>query len=167
MDDIVGQIKGEIIPLNESYFDSARQVVTYWHKCRQHRSMPSWPDFELMKLPLELVPRTLVVDRMDDPRNFIYRFFGTAQVTAHGRDLTGQSLRGNYTTELVDFIFDQYQTVIGQMVPVMFRIQVPLENNVTRCSDILRCPLSDDDQYVNVILSVEGTFIDRSTGQVD
>ena len=79
------------IALNAAVAAETKVYMDFWENLRRGRLAPAWKDIDLIKLPLFMVPSTVVVDVIEDPLDFAYRFFGTNHTTTHGYDLTGKS----------------------------------------------------------------------------
>ncbi len=153
--------------MNEYAFDDSIEIpfenlepgflldsLQYWRSLKEKRFAPSWNAFDLMALPPEAIPFSVVVDVIPKPLGFIYRYWGTGHVTAKGIERTGQSVidlpqgRG-------EVVFSEYRQVMEQKRPAMFNRKVALPGNKpTLDQTALRMPLTLDGKTVDKIISV-------------
>ncbi len=65
-------------------------ALEYWRSLSTHGKVPRWDEFDLMKLPLNLVGLTHVFDVIEGGKDFHCRFWGTKLVEIFGFDVTGR-----------------------------------------------------------------------------
>lgn len=117
----------------------------YWLHLRGARLSPSWREWDWMALPLKLIPYFLVVDVRHDPLDFIYRFWGTASVTMHGKDFTNQSISKIRSPLTARSTAAQYEEVVSyhEAIGSEYTIQAG-ESGPPYVQTSLRMPFSDD-----------------------
>ncbi len=150
---------GYEISCDEVQISDSEAVLRYWEERRGGRLAPSWREFDLMELPLKAIPRVIVVDIVENPLDFLYRFWGTEHTASHGYDLTGRSVRQLKPTDYAEMMFRQYQETFESREPRLFVNQYPVKPAIWNRYEIVRVPLSGDGQTIDIILSLE-SFLD-------
>ncbi len=142
--------------LSPEGFDDPDYQACYdlWLRTKGSRWAPAWQEWNWLELPVNLIPYFLVVDVRYDPLDFVYRFWGTANVTMHKVDMTGKSvdmirspLTRKHTTE-------QYMEVVENRKAIadIYTIQT-VNHVVTHSQTTLRMPMSNDGRVVDQIVS--------------
>ena len=112
-----------------------------------------------MEVPVQLIPYFLVVDVRYDPRDFIYRFWGTASVSMHGIDFTNQSISRIRSPFTAKQTAAQYEEVVTHHEAVGSEYIIRAgEGGPPYVQTSLRMPFSDDGKRVTQI----ATYVDWS-----
>jgi len=145
--------------------DTLKPVLEYWHEAKNGRSAPSWTDFDLMRLPSQLIPTTSVVDVIDGGADFRYRFWGSGFTTVLGYDLTGQLASELSPNSLADVAMKHHREVVEKKRPVANVAEVEENGLLLSFRVVLRLPLSNNgdavSQNVTVIEYPQGPFASR------
>ena len=117
--------------------------------------MPKWSDFEFLDLSAKVIPHLVVVDILNDPFDFYYRFWGTWHANFHAYDFTGKTASELRPVEYRDIILDQYKEAAITKEPILFMQQIPLKAGLWVHTELLRLPFSDDGENNSKIISIE------------
>jgi len=135
-------------------FDDAnyQACYEYWLELKGARPSPRWGEWDWLELPVELIPYFLVVDVKQEPRDFIYRFWGTALVTMHGVDFTNQSISVIRSPVTAQSTAEQYEDVVKhhEAIGSAYKVQAG-EHGLPYVQTSLRMPFSDDGDSVTQI----------------
>lgn len=137
-------------------------VFDYWNNLRAGRPGPRWREFDLMALPLSVLPTTQVVDWLPELEEFRYRFYGSGFTIIHGVDLTGKSSKDLPMKQLGNFIHNEFLSVVRGREPNLITYGFRNHGLFTEIETCLRLPLSDDGHSVTGIVT-----IDAVTGGID
>lgn len=136
-------------------------VLEYWRGSHKEGEIgPTWDDFELLDLPSELLPSTLVVDVLEGPRDLRYRYFGSKIAEVFGSDYSSQTM-GELPAFFTSHSKRSYGWVIDEQTPVLLILEYVREIASTRLMEILRVPLSNNGKSVTCVVSVARLFADR------
>lgn len=136
-----------------------QRCYEYWLSLKGERRSPAWNEWDWMALPIELIPYFLVVDVRYDPLDFVYRFWGTASVTMHGKDFTGLSINAIRSPVTVKMTGDQYREVVEYHEAIGSEYVIRAgEDGSVHMQTSLRMPFSDDGTTVTQI----ATYVDWS-----
>ncbi|UUX49364.1 PAS domain-containing protein [Nisaea acidiphila] len=135
--------------------DDLDWVLGYWRSLRRDRIMPSRRDFDPTDIPPKILPHLLLVEVQDGNR-FLYRIHGTAHVEAAGWDMTGSYLhelpeRGGYR----DYIVGIYERLLDEKAPLFTESTIHWKEYVSRSTQRLMMPFSNDGSTVHHVLSVQ------------
>jgi len=131
-----------------------RQLIDYWDGLRGERFAPAWREWNWMKIPLNLVPYCFVVDVIQEPLDFQYRFWGTAHADIHGIDYTGRKVSDIVPVEVANLSHAQYEESYHQRKPIVYLHEMMVGPfKMPRIQTSLRLPLSSDGDHVDTILS--------------
>ncbi len=131
---------------------ATQSIYAYWQSLKGTRLAPTWSSWEWMEIPLSAIPYCGVVDVIRTAGNldFIYRFWGTAQVKAHQQELTGKSLKNMRPRSLSDQVFTQYSICYDRQTPCLFTTTIEnerLDQTIRKYS--LRLPFTGDANNAN------------------
>jgi hypothetical protein len=104
-------------------------------------------------MPMDVVPRMMVVDVVKQTLDFRYRYFGTWHVSCHGKEMTNLLVSQCPDKKYADKIFQEYANVVTSRRPALSALSMYLNYIQYRC-EILRLPLSDDGSIVDQIMVV-------------
>lgn len=96
----------------------------------------------------------MVVDVIQDPLDFIYRFWGTSYTRIHNQEMTKKSVRELRSPGAAENSFAQYKEIVESTQPGFFSYPIQLTDRhhpVDRPS--LRMPFSDDGRTVNIAVT--------------
>lgn len=83
--------------------------------------MPRRDEIDILDIA-RLTPNVMMVDVIDQGRDFRYRYVGTRLVDLYGRDVTGARVGDMPEGKLRDRILDQFQEVVRTLAPDYRRI---------------------------------------------
>ncbi len=131
----------------------------YWQRLRGARRSPRWSEWDWFQLPVDLIPYFIVVDVTTPPLDFVYRFYGTASVTMHGKDFTGLSVSKIRSAQESCATHAQYAEVVThhEAIGSKYTVQVGI-SGIPIVQTSLRMPFSDDGETVSQI----ATYVDWS-----
>ncbi|NQV99084.1 MAG: PAS domain-containing protein [Rhodospirillales bacterium] len=123
--------------------DTARSL-SYWRQLTGQREMPTWREFDLMKVPATLIRTSHVVDIENDADDFIFRFWGTGSAEIHNQELTGRYLSEMRPLELGRLAIANIKQLIAARQPIAVTTTLMSRSQPEKFQVILRLPLSDD-----------------------
>ncbi len=129
-------------------------AFAHWEKAKAGRWAPGFRDFDLIGLPAQLLPATLVADYHGEADRFVFRFFGTKVANVHGVDLTGRSPTDAPSPELGLFVEEEYRRVLAEKKPEFLTYGFERPGGAVDLQTVLRLPLSDDGVTVSAIVSI-------------
>lgn len=139
-------------PRNEEIPDSLRSAFAYWDGLRRQRPAPLKDDFQLLELDPKTIPFTIIVDVLNDPLDFRYRFWGSGNTTFIGYDCTGQSVRENPIFH--EKVFKECKRICNECAALVFHTNVLKPDGLHREYWRMRLPLIDRDENVIQIVSI-------------
>lgn len=143
-------IEIEDAPLNEM----ERHVFAHWRSVRDGAFARSWARFRLEDLPPKAVPWCSVLDVLENPLDFVVRFWGSARRDLYGHEITGKRLSAGTTNPVSSTMFEQNALVVRTRAPKFFRAFARREGGFELEYGFLRMPLSDDGKRVTKIFSI-------------
>lgn len=149
------------VPVADVTIPDAVAFVTYWESLRDGRLAPSWRQFDLLALGTDPVSRMMVVDVLNSPLRFKYRFWGTANIKVKGVEMTGR-LVDDFPGCRAKIAAEEYRRVFSEKRPMAFfdRLVLPssIENRISAKAAFdqinLRLPLSDDGNQISHVISL-------------
>ncbi len=149
-------------PLDESRFPDLAEFLKTWNEMRGERFAPAWEDFDFFVFPEKLVPKMYVIDVLDNPRDFRYRFIGTKLIEIEGKDYTGRSVDDLAVQKGEKLIRRQLDKYLDNPVPVFFAgSELVRDNNESVLYCGLRLPISDDGKSVSKIVCL-ASFVKKT-----
>ncbi|MEX0695074.1 MAG: hypothetical protein WD075_11565 [Rhodospirillales bacterium] len=139
-------------------FDEANYQVCYeyWQRLKGQRKSPKWSEWDWFEIPVRLIPYFLVVDVIHEtaeaPRDYVYRFWGTASVTMHNFDFTNLSIRKIRSPETAMQTARQYDEVVEthEALGSAYTVQAGVDG-LPYVQTSLRLPFSSDGETVDQI----------------
>ena len=128
-----------------------------WHRWREDRPAPTWNDVTLYTLPPLVLPFSVVLDVIDDGKDFRYRYWGSGLTTLFGRDDTGRLVSELPVQQSVELRLIQLRTVLDQIAPVAFETDFEKLENLSAPKTNLRMPIMDKPGKVTKILCHSST----------
>ncbi|HNB26649.1 MAG TPA: hypothetical protein PLR41_06820 [Alphaproteobacteria bacterium] len=139
--------------------NESRAVYEVWLQAQSGGKLPRYDDLHL-KPVLALMPNVLVVDVLDDPRDYRYRQVGWREVEARTTDPTGLTVRQVYEGEGLDFVLENYNLAVDNREAfVDFSIDITASQRYVE-TETLFLPLSQGGGTVTQVL-VYSHFLDR------
>jgi len=135
-----------------------REAVDYWRMLKGERIGPQWREIDMLKLPLPLLPTTVVVDCFDDDSgpNFRYRFYGSGLRSVHNVELTGKTPDDVPVTALSKYIKEEFLRVKETKEALYSVYGTDTPRGFSAFLNVVRLPLSEDGEQVTSILAVIG-----------
>ncbi|MEP5771250.1 PAS domain-containing protein [Nisaea sp.] len=135
--------------------DQLDWMLNHWCALRANRVMPTRREFDPTEVPPKTLPNLMIVEIQEEKR-FLYRLHGTAHVEAVGWDLTGSYLdelpeRGGYR----DYIIGIYERLVQERAPLFTESTIHWKDYVTRSTQRLMMPFSNDGHTVHHVLSAQ------------
>lgn len=135
-------------------------VFCYWKSLAdREQTRPRWSDFDLLRVPPDLLPTTMVYDIQDPIIESKYRFWGTGMTALYGKDYTGQTISSLSPISVRESLANALSIVCQHKAP---NAHTPhFTNNFGNLEHqcILRLPLFDKPGVVTKIV----TLIDSSS----
>lgn len=128
-----------------------QDLFAYWQSRRNGRSMPSRADIDPLDIP-RLLPFVVLVDVLENPRDYRYRLVGTDVAQSTGLDFTGTLLSESTPAKVFDRIFADYDHVVDERRPVYSEDRVAWQQRDYLRYKRIALPLSDDGEQVNMLL---------------
>jgi hypothetical protein len=135
-------------------YPDLQQVLAYWERKRGDRFAPARPDIDPTEL-VQVLPRIMLADVLDDPIDFRYRLAGTGIRNVHGNDMTGRSPRELEPPAYGALIFGHYCEAVRRRVPLLHLIVLDAYQR-SRSYARLLLPLSSDGERVTMLMAVDG-----------
>ena len=144
----------ELRNIEDAASPDARLCLEMWQRLRGNQFAPPWSAFDWSGIPSGIIPHMGVVDVRSDPLDFVYRFWGSAHVTAHGQELTGRSVRDMRPVEEAHSVFTQYRETLIAREARLYTNSIRLDGSETILTETsLRLPFSNDGQHIHQILA--------------
>lgn len=136
-----------------------REAIDYWERLRGDRDLPARADLNPVDIP-RLLPYVMLIDVLENPRDFRFRLLGTE----HDRIVSGD-YRGRCFSELPGLargnpVWDQYVRTVETGAPVIGTVSyIGGDLYIPRELEHCLLPFASNGTTVDVILVV--TAIDR------
>lgn len=155
------EISGAEVPDRLSHFQTLTEVpeaeiagelieeaVAYWRSIKGSNVAPSRQSFRIEQLPSKLIPSVAVIDFVDEPMDFLYRFFGTHLVHVAGMELTGKRYYADHIIGFGAINETLVPELIARRAPMFHHFEWQSSRGVTYESKAVRLPLSDDGEKI-------------------
>ncbi len=153
-------IKFDPVPIDDLP-ESLRPVHNYWRQLKGDRIAPTWPEFDLMQIPLSMLRFTMVKDVETDPRAYRYRFFGSGFVDMNGSDLTQKTTDDMANRNFSAAIRASLDAFTQQFEPRFYRVTTRIGHQREEVQSLFRLPLSNDQKQVTSIVSIVSDHVDK------
>ena len=130
------------------------EALEYWRSLGGETLNCSWENFELHRLPAEILPTVMVTDLFDDEAKNMYRYWGRGMTEVHGRDMTGKSPYDLSPPEFAESLREQHRVLREQRKPDAQVFNFTRARGIDHAHMVLRLPLSDDGQSVDHIVVI-------------
>lgn len=128
--------------------------LNYWNEIRGDRFAPSWSEFDLLALPLSILPHVGVVDVRQDPFDLVYRYWGSAGASAHRMEMAGKSVLEMRPKEEAQSVFAQYADTYEAREPRLYIAELKRGDVGKPVHELsFRLPLSDDGETVHHVFA--------------
>lgn len=129
------------------------RALRYWEGKRGARLMPSRRDLDPLDI-IDLLPFVVLIDVLDDPRDYRYRLVGTEVTAISHRDRTGSRYSEVEGKGPESVLWTSNETVVATRAPLSWvPPYIGPETRIRNCGNIL-LPLSADGETVNMIFKV-------------
>ena len=134
--------------------EELKLVQDAWGQAKGSDIGPSRKAFDLLFIPLNLLPYSSVTDYFADSDEFIIRFFGTGLVSIDGIDMTGKNLSETSHPDLRRLLESLFRKVVDEKHENFSEFNFLSKSGTQRMSITGRWPLSENGIDVSGILSV-------------
>ncbi|MEQ8228096.1 MAG: hypothetical protein RIA64_08420 [Rhodospirillales bacterium] len=129
-------------------------VLNYWRGLGGEELACSWPQFNLVDLPPQVLPTTLVVDVFDDMSKNRFRYWGSKMTEIHGADMTGRSPYDMSPRDFAEDLRNQHSEIRTERTASADTLGFIHERGFDHMHTVLRMPLSNDGHSVDHIVGV-------------
>lgn len=133
--------------------ESLRDVFLAWDKLPKQGNAPPVEQFSLEIVSLKILPWSVVVDVLDKPGEYRFRFFGTERVQLIGVELTGKLLNQIPDEYMREGNRIEYNQVCEQGEPILCRTPFTTSTGLSSVRLSIRLPLIDKNGHVSMIYS--------------
>ncbi len=140
-------------------------ALEYWRSLSTDGRVPRWDEFDLMKLPLNLVGLTHVFDTIEGGKDFHCRFWGTKLAEIFGFDVTGRTAATMHPSQdFCQMVLKELNETTRSEKPRTTSTFVMNKNERVVCLEILRLPLTD--KSGNVVHCITITVLKGDKDQI-
>lgn len=140
----------EHLPLPPTGKNSGR-VWEYWNSKKRGKRAPTRQDIDPFDLP-DLLPQLLLVDVETEPLRFRYRLSGSQADNIHGHPLKDHYADNMEPAEFGGLLHTDFSEIAESCEPQMVRLTFVNRDGRSRVYNVLRMPLIDETDQVNMIL---------------
>ncbi len=133
--------------------ESLRNVFRVWDSLPKQGHSPLVEHFNLEIIPLKILPWSVVVDVLEEPGDFLFRFFGTERVQLIGVELTGKHLAQIPDEYMREGNRVEYNRVCENAEPVLCRTPFTTPSGLSSVRLSVRLPMIDNTGKVKMIYS--------------
>lgn len=141
-----------------------RAFQAYWRGLAPEGAVAAYSAFDVIQLPRALLPFLILLDVIEDGRDFRYRVVGTGVVDAIGRDFTGETVSEYRHRHEPPAVAEGYRRVCARRAPDLYQGTLESVGKEFIRYERLAMPLAGDDDRVAYILSC---FEFRGPGRPD
>lgn len=123
-----------------------------WAGACDDACFPRWSDVDFLSLHSSIIPYFFLIDVLNDPLDFRFRFYGTGLVEMVKQDYTGQSVSEIVPADFGENMHRQYSNLLERRKPQSVQI---LDSDYDAARPIyatVRLPFSDDGKNINKIM---------------
>ncbi len=128
-------------------------VMQLWEERRGTRVAPRRADFDPWDLT-PVLPLILLVDVLRNPLDFRCRLAGTKVCDIHGAEVTGRHVRDLMPRHYSEKVWREYADLVEHREPQLCAVEYTNRFDLRRRFTVLRLPLSNDGQSVDMIMVV-------------
>ncbi len=137
-----------------SNFADLEEALECWKRWCGGSHAPTWRAVDMMDIPAQLLPSTIVVDVVERGNDLKFRFWGSAMVDLYGAELTGKLYSDASDTLFGNLPHAQYQQVIETGIPKLYRVTIRRPNNMIAERLNLRLPIVDEHGNVSKVMTI-------------
>ncbi len=126
-------------------------MYRYWDGKRRGRPMPARQDIEPLEFP-RLLPGTLLVDVVADPRCYVDRLVGTREALARGEDPTGKPVAETFFGLSRENVLANYDHALEHRSFLYDDDRFQAPGGRYSVEESLFLPLSSDGERLNMIM---------------
>ncbi len=141
------------LPLRPMESGRLRFVMQFWDERRGARVAPRRADFDPWDLT-PVLPLILLVDVLRNPLDFRCRLAGTKVCDIHGVEVTGRHVRDLLPKRYSEKVWQEYADLVERREPQLCAVEYTNRFDLRRRFTVLRLPLSNDGQSVDMIMVV-------------
>ncbi len=130
------------------------ELLNYWRALSKGSIAPRWRDFDMLEIPSENLPLTMVKDVENDPRTYRYRFYGSKFAELNRKDLTGMATDDVAFPALARALKESLDDFVNGGRPRFYRVEFVSEFHIETAQHLFRLPISDDKKNVTAVVSV-------------
>jgi hypothetical protein len=139
--------------------NDTRVVFDAWCAAKPDGRLPRRSEVHPERLGM-LAASTMILDALENPRDYRYRIVGARQIEARADDPTGKTVRGIYSGEVLRFCLESYdRAAASEWGLIDFSVEASANPRFLEF-ETLFLPLSENGARVSEIL-VYGHFIER------
>ena len=127
--------------------------------------MPKWNNTDLFDIPARLIPYTAVLDVVNNPLDFVYRFWGTSLANIHHKEMKGHSVNDISPHEIAQNAKKAYNEIWQQAKPSIRSHSYVWQDEDAIEDFILRLPISDNGKDVDKIITIIDTPVQYAAYQ--
>lgn len=142
-----------------------REIHAYWDELRGESPGPSFRKFDLLRIPTDLIPHTIVVDYISESDDFNFRFFGTEVRNRHGQEMTGKSPKDFNWSPFGKALIEEYRAFMKRGQAENLSFGFTNEKGLKELHKVLRLPLSEDGENVTGMIVVLMTSTEDQESQ--
>ena len=141
-----------------------RAFQAYWRGLAPDGVVPAYGGFDVVHVPRDLLAFLILLDVLEDGRDFRYRVVGTGVVDAIGRDFTGETVSEYRHRHEPPAVAEGYRQVCATRAPDLYQGTLESVGKGFIRYARLALPLAGDDGRVAYILAC---FDFQGPGQLD
>jgi hypothetical protein len=151
--DDVGHVEAVDLDPRTNRYPDLLCVLAYWERKRAARFAPTRADIDPADL-IDVLPRIMLADVIQEPLDFRYRLSGTAIREVHGQEPTGLCPRDLNPPAYGALIHEHYCLAVRRRQPLLHLITLDTANR-SRSYARLLVPLSEDGHTVTMLMTVD------------
>ena len=128
--------------------------LNYWKSLLGDRTMPPWSEFELLKIPHQILKTTHVTDINSDSGDYKVRFWGTGLVEVHQQELSQKWVSEMTPPALSGFVLKGIKQLRKERAPTAYSTTLESIGQPEILQTTLRLPLSDDGEQVTHAVTI-------------
>jgi hypothetical protein len=131
-----------------------KSLIEHWDKVRGIKFAPKFgTEFRLEDLLVDIVPCCSVVDVLDDGADYLYRFWGTRNVSVKNIEMTGKRNSAHGFAEFVEQGQTHFSLMLDLRRPTIFIYEGAYETAARHRLIAVRFPLSSDGETIDKIFT--------------
>ena len=138
-------------------FPVMSQFHQIWETARDGRFAPSWKDLDFSSFPVEIIPYMYLIDVLQEPLRFRYRFIGTKVCELEGQDYTNRFVHDLQPSTLASAANCEFKKLAKNPKPVFFMMVANKDEYRRYLYGVyggVRLPLSNDGKTLNQIIAL-------------